>query len=90
GEMLAIIPVSIANALFFHRFAHLVDMRKAHAAAALLFVFFGVDTILTITTGISVWETIVASGGATIEWLLGVVQERIASTGSSLAAFQAG
>ncbi len=57
GEMLAIIPVSLANAYFFHRFAHRVDMRKAHYAGALLFAFFGIDTLLSIVIGVSVWET---------------------------------
>jgi len=71
GEMLAIIPVSIANALFFHRFAHLVDMRKAHAVAAAIFVFFGLDTILAITIGFSVWEQLVTLGGAAVGGLLG-------------------
>ena len=57
GEMLAIIPVSLANAYFFHRFAHRFDMRKAHYAGALLFAFFGIDTLLSIVIGVSVWET---------------------------------
>jgi putative Ca2+/H+ antiporter (TMEM165/GDT1 family) len=61
GEMLAIIPVSLANALFFHRFAHKLDLRKAHYVAAALFVFFGLDTLLSVATGFSVWETIVDS-----------------------------
>lgn len=57
GEMLAIIPVSLANAYFFHTFAHRFDMRRAHLASAALFAFFGVDTVLSIVTGFSVWET---------------------------------
>ncbi len=57
GEMLAIIPVSLANAYFFHRFAHRFDMRKAHYAGALLFAFFGIDTLLSVVIGVSVWET---------------------------------
>lgn len=61
GEMAAIIPVSMANAFFFHRFAHSFDLRKAHYAGAILFAFFGFDTILSILTGFSVWETIVGS-----------------------------
>jgi putative Ca2+/H+ antiporter (TMEM165/GDT1 family) len=61
GEMLAIIPVSVANALFFHRFAHRLDMRKAHLASAGLFLFFGVDTVVGMLTGFSVWETLVAA-----------------------------
>ncbi|AWB26764.1 TMEM165/GDT1 family protein [Halococcoides cellulosivorans] len=71
GEMFAIIPVSIANALFFHRFAHLVDMRKAHAVAAAIFVFFGLDTILAITVGVSVWEQFVTLGGTAVSEVLG-------------------
>jgi putative Ca2+/H+ antiporter (TMEM165/GDT1 family) len=59
GEMLAIIPVSLANAYFFHRFSHRFDLRKAHFFGAALFVFFGLDTVLAILTGFSVWETIV-------------------------------
>lgn len=61
GEMLAIIPVSLANALFFHRFSHRLDLRKAHYVAAGLFVFFALDTLLSITTGFSVWETVVGA-----------------------------
>ena len=61
GEMLAIVPVSLANALFFHRFAHLVDLRKAHLAGAALFLFFAVDFALAVTVGVSVWETAVES-----------------------------
>lgn len=61
GEMLAIIPVSIANALFFHRFAHRFDVRKAHFGGAVLFGFFGLDTVLAILTGFSIWETLVGT-----------------------------
>ncbi|MFC7080347.1 TMEM165/GDT1 family protein [Halorussus caseinilyticus] len=61
GEMLAIIPVSIANAFFFHKFSHAFDVRKAHYAGAVLFLFFGLDTVLAIVTGFSVWETIVGT-----------------------------
>jgi len=57
GEMLAIVPVSLANAYFFHTFAHRFDMRRAHLASAVLFAFFGADTVLSIVTGFSVWET---------------------------------
>jgi putative Ca2+/H+ antiporter (TMEM165/GDT1 family) len=57
GEMLAIIPVSIANALFFHRFSNRFNPRLAHFAGAALFLFFGLDTVLKILTGFSVWET---------------------------------
>ncbi|TKX73615.1 TMEM165/GDT1 family protein [Halorubrum sp. GN11_10-6_MGM] len=63
GEMLAIIPVSLANAYFFHTFAGRVDMRLAHLGSALLFAFFGADTVLAIATGFSVWETFVGAVG---------------------------
>ena len=61
GEMTAIIPVSIANALFFHKFSRSFDVRKAHYAGAILFGFFGVDTLMSVTIGFSVWERLVAS-----------------------------
>jgi len=57
GEMSAIIPVSILNAFFFHRFAHYFDLRMAHQVGATLFAFFGLDTLLAIFYGFSVWET---------------------------------
>jgi len=66
GEMLAIIPVSLANAYLFHTFAHRVNMRKAHLASAALFAFFGADTVLSIATGFSVWETIVGAVSAAV------------------------
>lgn len=59
GEMLAIIPVSLANAYFFNRFSHRFDVRRAHQFAAGLFAFFAADTVLSIVTGFSVWETAV-------------------------------
>jgi putative Ca2+/H+ antiporter (TMEM165/GDT1 family) len=64
GEMLAIVPVSIANALFFHRFSHAFDLRKAHFVGAAIFLFFAADFALAVTVGVSVWETVVevASG----------------------------
>ncbi len=61
GEMLAILPVSLANALFFHRFSHRFDLRKAHLVGAALFAFFGLDTLLSIATGFSVWEALVTA-----------------------------
>jgi putative Ca2+/H+ antiporter (TMEM165/GDT1 family) len=61
GEMLAIIPVSIANAVAFHRFAHTINRRKAHLFGASVFAFFGLDTVLSLTTGFSVWETVVSA-----------------------------
>jgi putative Ca2+/H+ antiporter (TMEM165/GDT1 family) len=59
GEMLAILPVSIANATLSHRFSHRFDARKAHFAGAALFAFFGLDTLLALLTGFSVWEFVV-------------------------------
>ncbi|WP_284012114.1 TMEM165/GDT1 family protein [Halobaculum litoreum] len=61
GEMAAILPVSLANAYLFHRFSHRFDVRKAHLAGAALFAFFGLDTVLALTTGYSVWETAVGA-----------------------------
>jgi putative Ca2+/H+ antiporter (TMEM165/GDT1 family) len=66
GEMLAIIPVSLANAFFFHKFSHRFDVRKAHFAGAALFLFFGLDTVLSIVTGFSVWETLVGTVAGTL------------------------
>jgi putative Ca2+/H+ antiporter (TMEM165/GDT1 family) len=59
GEMLAIIPISLANAYFFHTFAHRFDMRRAHIASAALFAFFGADTLLSIVADVSVWEAFI-------------------------------
>ncbi|MBO4247037.1 TMEM165/GDT1 family protein [Halomicrobium sp. IBSBa] len=59
GEMLAIIPVSLLNAYFFYTFSHRFDLRKAHFFGASLFGFFGLDTVLSLLTGFSIWETIV-------------------------------
>ena len=70
GEMLAIIPVSLLNAYFFYTFSHRFDLRKAHLFGAALFAFFGLDTVLAILTGFSVWETIV---GTLSSALLGLV-----------------
>lgn len=61
GEMLAIIPVSLANAYFFHRFSGRFDARKAHLAGAALFLFFGLDTVLSVLVGVSIWERAVAA-----------------------------
>ena len=63
GEMLAIVPVSLANAYVFHTFSHRLDMRKAHLVSAAAFLFFGLDTVLSMATGFSVWEAFV--GGVT-------------------------
>lgn len=61
GEMLAIIPVSMANAFFFHKFSHRFDMRRAHHLAAVLFGFFAADAVLALVTGFSVWERAVTA-----------------------------
>jgi len=60
GEMLAIVPVSMANAYFFDRFAGAFDARKAHIVSAALFFFFAFDTVLAVLFGVSVWEEVVA------------------------------
>ncbi|EMA46018.1 TMEM165/GDT1 family protein [Halococcus saccharolyticus] len=65
GEMLAIIPVSLANAYFFNHFSHRFDLRKAHLAGAALFAFFAFDTVLGLATGFSLWETFI-EGVATL------------------------
>ncbi|WP_336325430.1 TMEM165/GDT1 family protein [Halovenus sp. HT40] len=70
GEMLVIIPVSLANAYFFHTFSHKFDVRKAHMFGAALFVFFAADTLLAVTTGFSVWETIVDSVAGLLQSLI--------------------
>ena len=70
GEMLVIIPVSLANAYFFHTFSHKFDVRKAHMFGAALFVFFAADTLLAVTTGFSVWETIVGSAAGLLQSLV--------------------
>jgi putative Ca2+/H+ antiporter (TMEM165/GDT1 family) len=69
GEMLAIIPVSILNAFFFYRFSSRFNVRKAHIAGAAMFFFFGMDVLLSITIGFSIWETIVS----TVAGALGIV-----------------
>ena len=61
GEMLAIVPVSIANALFFHKFSHRFDLRKAHFVGAGLFLFFAADFALKTFVGVSLWETAVTA-----------------------------
>ena len=61
GEMLAIIPVSLLNAYFFHRFAGRLDLRTAHVVSAGIFLFFAGDTVLKLAVGVSVWETVVVA-----------------------------
>ncbi|MFC6787503.1 TMEM165/GDT1 family protein [Halobaculum halobium] len=66
GEMAVIVPVSLANAYVFHRFSHRFDARKAHLAGAALFAFFGLDTVLALVTGFSVWEEVVTAVSSAI------------------------
>ena len=66
GEMAVILPVSLANAYLFHRFSHRFDVRKAHLAGAALFAFFGLDTVLSLATGFSIWETVVGAVSAAV------------------------
>ncbi len=61
GEMLAIVPISLANAYLFHRFSHRFDLHTAHYVGAVLFAFFGGDTLLSVFTGISLWEQAVGA-----------------------------
>jgi putative Ca2+/H+ antiporter (TMEM165/GDT1 family) len=70
GEMLAIIPVSLANAFFFHRFSHRLDLRKAHLFSAAVFAFFAGDTVLSLVTGVSVSETAVETVSTAVVALL--------------------
>ncbi|MFB6168376.1 MAG: TMEM165/GDT1 family protein [Haloferacaceae archaeon] len=70
GEMLVILPVSLANAYVFRRFADQIDLRLAHYAGAALFAFFGADTVLSIVTGVSVWETAVTRIAGVVASLL--------------------
>jgi putative Ca2+/H+ antiporter (TMEM165/GDT1 family) len=70
GEMLAIIPISLANAYFFHTFAHRLNVRRAHLASAVLFAFFGADTVLSIAAGFSVWETFIGAVSGAVSTLI--------------------
>lgn len=60
GEMAAIIPISLLNALFFSKFSSLVDLRKAHFVSAVLFAFFGIDTLQSVITGVSLWSRLLS------------------------------
>ena len=73
GEMLAIIPVSFANAYFFHTFSESFDARKAHMVGAAIFFFFGFDTFLAVLTGYSVWETVVNTVASALQSTVGPV-----------------
>lgn len=61
GEMLAIIPVSLLNALFFHTFSNQFDLRKAHFAGAAIFAFFATDFLVRVLFNVSPW-------GALVDW----------------------
>ncbi|WP_232701161.1 TMEM165/GDT1 family protein [Halobacterium wangiae] len=67
GEMLAIVPVSILNATFFHRFAGAFDARRAHGFSAALFFFFAFDTFLAVLFDVSIWERVVAAAAWGVE-----------------------
>ena len=71
GEMLVIVPVSLANAYLFNHFSGRFDARKAHITGAALFFFFGLDTFLAVLTGFSVWETLVGVAGDALGVALG-------------------
>jgi len=60
----------MANAYFFNRFSGTFDARKAHLGSAALFFFFALDTVLAVTVGVSIWEEIVAVGGAVLDAVL--------------------
>jgi putative Ca2+/H+ antiporter (TMEM165/GDT1 family) len=70
GEMLAIIPVSLLNALFFYRFSHRFNLRKAHFAGAALFTFFAADFGLRVLFGFSVWEELVGAASSLLPTLV--------------------
>lgn len=72
GEMAAIIPISLLNALFFFKYSHRFDLRKAHFVSAFLFGFFGLDTLQATLTGISVWETLVSTVGALLRTVVSI------------------
>ncbi|MFC3478644.1 TMEM165/GDT1 family protein [Halobacterium litoreum] len=73
GEMAAIIPVSILNAMFFSRFAGAFDARRAHLGSAALFFFFAFDTALSVAFGVSVWEELVAAAAWALEAAIGAL-----------------
>lgn len=66
GEMAAIIPVSMANAILFHRVSPKFDRRVAHLAGATLFAAFALDSLLTLLVGISVWEMAVNQAASAV------------------------
>lgn len=54
GEMLAIVPMSLATALVFHRVTDLVSTRLIHRLAGALFLAFGLDIVASHLLGFSV------------------------------------
>lgn len=70
GEMLAIIPISLINAYFFFNFSHKLDLRKAHFAGGILFAFFGIDTLQSKITGVSIWEVLIQIIGNLLTYLI--------------------
>jgi putative Ca2+/H+ antiporter (TMEM165/GDT1 family) len=73
GEMLAIVPVSLANAYFFHTFSHRFDARNAHFVGASVFAFFAFDTALSLAVGVSLWERFINATTAALAPLLDAV-----------------
>ncbi len=71
GEMIVIVPVSLANAYFFHTFAHRFNRRKAYITGAVIFAFFAIDTLLAVGTGLSVWESVVDTISGIVRSVLG-------------------
>lgn len=53
GEMLAIVPVSLATALVFHRTADRLDTTAIHRLAAGIFLLFAADIVAGYTLGVS-------------------------------------
>ncbi|ELZ12610.1 hypothetical protein C479_04417 [Halovivax asiaticus JCM 14624] len=53
GEMLAIVPVSLATALLIDRSAHRVDRTWLHRIAAGIFLLFALDIVASYTIGVS-------------------------------------
>jgi putative Ca2+/H+ antiporter (TMEM165/GDT1 family) len=78
GEMAAIIPISLANAYLFHRVSGRVDARTAYLAGAALFGFFGLDTVLALVAGVSVWERVVATVSEALVSMLAVTPSLVA------------
>lgn len=54
GEMLAIVPVSLATALVFDKAAHRLNRVWVHRLAAALFLIFAIDITVTYALGLSI------------------------------------